>query len=115
VTGQGRWEETIPTETPHVLVCQGSDEWSALYVDGELVRHGDHYLIDEQLRVLFDVITVTTNAFVVTNKQGREAACQTLDEIRELERTRMELSAQAAEKRAEAQRLLAEAEALETK
>jgi hypothetical protein len=84
VTGQGRWEETIPTETPHVLVCQGSDEWSALYVDGELVRHGDHYLIDEQLRVLFDVITVTTNAFVVTNKQGREVACQTLDEIRNL-------------------------------
>lgn len=112
MTGQGRWEETIPTETPHVLVCQGSDEWSALYVDGELVRHGDHYLIDEQLRVMFDVVSVQTNDFL-TRENGRDGAAKTLDEVRHIEAGRTQAKRLADEKRDAARQLLKEADELE--
>lgn len=33
----------------------GSGEWSALYVDGELDRIGDHYRIDERIAELLGV------------------------------------------------------------
>jgi len=33
----------------------GSQEWSALYIDGELDRMGDHYLIDERIAELLGV------------------------------------------------------------
>lgn len=32
------------------VIYSGSGEWSALYVDGQLVKSGDHYLVDEHIR-----------------------------------------------------------------
>lgn len=67
------------------VVYEGSDEWSALYVDGTLDRVGDHYLIDERLRALFGVTEVTSDAFL-RGGTHREDVAPTLDAIKDYER-----------------------------
>ncbi len=91
-----------------------ADEWAALYKDGELVRVGDSYLAEEKAFELLGVIIVQDDAFM--RGQGRsDGVAQTLDEVVEyaLERDRRKQTA--ADKRAEAERLLAEAKELESR
>lgn len=37
----------------------GSEDWSALYVDGRLDKVGDHYLVDERIADFLNVETTT--------------------------------------------------------
>ena len=87
------------------------DEWSAVYLDGQLVRQGDPYLADEWVREHFGVVTVQDSAFM-RGSDRREDVAKTLDEVRtfaeqrRLNRQRAdELDAHAAELTAEAAKL----------
>jgi hypothetical protein len=95
----------------HVVIYE-SDEWSAVYLDGRLVRVGDTYLADEWVRSHFGVETVQDDAYLMGGN-GRDGVAQTLDELREYERARQERRDRAAALRAEAARLAEEAAALE--
>lgn len=96
------------------VVYQGSDDWSALYVDGKLHRVSDHYLIDEELRSLFGVETVQSDAFLLGDPHAsRSAVAPTLEAIEAFEQDLARRAASAAELRAAADRLLARAEAME--
>lgn len=89
-----------------------SGEWTMVYLNGELVRYGDHYLADEWLQNRCGVITVDDewNASV---PDGHNPV-QTMREVLANQRSVMELRSAAEEKRAEAARLIAEADALES-
>jgi hypothetical protein len=41
-----------------------SGEWTGVYVDGVLVRHGDHYLADEWLQARYSVKVIDSDAWV---------------------------------------------------
>lgn len=56
------------------VVYVGDNEWSALYIDGELDRVGDHYLVDERLRTLFGVDEVFSNAFLQGGRYREDVA-----------------------------------------
>lgn len=106
------WVDEVPDETPHIFVCDGSDEWSAIYVDGQLNRVGDHYLIDERIRELAGVVTLQSNDFLRGGSQRQDVA-QTLDELREWRELMRERKAKADELREQAKRLQQEALKLE--
>ena len=36
-------------EHPHLVMYQGTGQWSALYVDGQLAKYGDHDYVHEHL------------------------------------------------------------------
>lgn len=52
------------SETKKVVIYDGSDEWSAVYLDGELQRVGDSYLADEWVREHFGVETIQSDDFL---------------------------------------------------
>jgi len=60
----------------------GSNDWSALYIDGELDRVGDHYLIDERISALTGVVEVSSDAFLLGGNYA-DGTARTLDEITE--------------------------------
>lgn len=66
---------------PRVVVYEGSQEWSAVYVDGVLDRVGDHYLADERIRELFEVETIQSDDFMLGREGGREIVAKTLDDL----------------------------------
>lgn len=62
-------------------------EWSALYVDGGLDRVGDHYMIDERISKLTEIITIYSDAFFL-NGDSREDVAKTLKEVIEFDKIR---------------------------
>jgi hypothetical protein len=94
-----------------LVVYEGSQEWSALYVDGRLDRVGDHYLIDERIRELMSVTTVRSDDFLRGGFQ-REDVAPTLEGVVQYTKAKEDRMAEAAQLRAEAAELLAEAEKL---
>jgi len=90
-----------------------NEGWAAVYLDGALQRVGDSYLADEWIREHFGVVTVQDDAFM-RGSTLRDDTAQTLDEVQEYAAAREARRRVAAEKRAEAQRLLSEAQALDS-
>lgn len=100
---------------PQYVVYE-SDDWSGLYVDGKLKRVGDGYLIDEELREIFGVVTIQNEDFFLGHKHpSREQVAQTLEEVDAFVATRTDRERAADTLRAEAARLLAEADLIENK
>ncbi len=89
-----------------------ADEWAAVYLDGKLQRVGDAYLADEWVRSHFGVTTVQDDAFM-RGQTGRGGVAQTLDEVEEYARQRAARRAEVDRLRAEAARLEDEARDLE--
>jgi len=89
-----------------------SDEWTAVYLDGKLIRVGDHYLADEWLREYVGVKTVQDDAFF---RGGRDRAhvAPTLADLYAYVEARQARLDRAAALREEAERLESEADALE--
>lgn len=90
----------------------GSNEWSALYVDGELDRVGDHYLIDERIADIAGVHNHYSNDFM-RGGQSREDVAKTLVEINQYSNKAYANHDKAMELRAQADKLTAEALALD--
>jgi hypothetical protein len=88
-----------------------SGDWTMVYLNGELVMHGDHYHADEWLQERCGVEVVDDEAGHCIPDGFHPI--KLLSEVEEKERAAAELKAKADEKRAEAQRLLDEAEAME--
>lgn len=86
-------------------------EWTAVYLDGKLLRVGDTYLADEWLHDYVGVEDVFDDAFM-RGQNGREGVAETLDEVTAYATQRQEKRDRAATLRAEAQRLEAEAKEL---
>lgn len=100
-----------------LTVYQGANEWSALYKDGKLEKVGDHYLIDERIRELYEIDTIQSEDFMQGGNYTHDVA-QTLEEVEaytkvreQNERTVEELRAQARGLIAQADRLIGQAEA----
>lgn len=89
----------------NVVVFSGSEDWSAVYLDGKLARVGDHYLIDEWLREHFEVATESSDDFMRGGDHYEDVA-QTLEDIKIYYDARTE-------KVGEAQVLLDQAQALQ--
>jgi hypothetical protein len=87
-------------------------EWTAVYLDGELVRVGDHYLADEWLQERAGVKVVCDNAFM-RGQMAREGVARTLAEVAEYRERRALRRRQVLDLRAQAKVLLMEAERLE--
>jgi hypothetical protein len=88
-----------------------ADEWTMVYLNGELVCHGDHYHADEWLQERCGVVIVDDedNASV---PDGHHPV-HLLTEAEENRRTAAELKAVAEAKREQARQLLAEAARME--
>jgi hypothetical protein len=91
-----------------------AEEWAALYQDGQLVRVGDTYATEEKAFELLGVETVQDDAFM-RGQNYSQGVAKTLEEVEEYRKQREEAKELAAEKRAQAARLLSEAAALESK
>ena len=71
------------------IEIHGADEWSATYLNGELVQGpSDSYLADEWLRQHFGVVTVQDDAFM-RGQTSREGAARTLDEVEKYREERL--------------------------
>lgn len=90
-----------------------SDEWTAVYLNGQLQRVGDHYLADEWLRSRVGVVEVDDDAFMRGGDQ-RSGVAQTLDLVRDYQENRDRLRADAASLREQAAALEAQAASLLT-
>lgn len=100
---------------PQYVVYEGED-WSGLYVDGKLKRVGDGYLIDEELREIFGVVTIQNEDFFLGHKHpSRDQVAQTLDEVDLFVMSRTDRERAADTLRAEAARLLEEAKLIDGK
>lgn len=91
-----------------------SDGWAALYIDGKLDGDsvGDSYVAEERAFDLLGVKQVHDNAFMRGQNQ-RAGVAPTLADVEAYRQEREARIAEAAEKRKTAERLLAEAAALE--
>jgi len=92
-----------------------SGDWAALYVDGQLDHDtvGDSYHAEEKAFELLGVKQVHDDAFMRGQDQ-RSGVAQTLDEVADYRHARENRRSLAEQKRAEAERLLAEAKELES-
>lgn len=106
------WVEEVPEEIPHLFVCDGDSEWSALYVDGRLERVGDHYLIDERIRELTGVVTLRTDDFL-RGGNSRQDVAETAAQVQVYRTQRQTREARVVEMRLQANQLLERAEKLE--
>lgn len=91
-----------------------SDDWAALYVDGQLDRVGDSYLAEERVMELIGVTVVHDNAFM-RGQHKRDGVAPTVEEVEQFRaqretnrRTADELEAQAKELLEDAARLRGE-------
>jgi hypothetical protein len=87
-----------------------ADKWSAVYLDGKLVRQATPYLANEWVRAHFGVVTVQDDAFL-RGGSGAETA-QTLDEVAAYARTRRDALDRAVELERQAEALIDEAQRL---
>lgn len=102
----------------------GTGEWSALYVDGKLYVIGDHYLADEAIRKLCGVVTVESGDFLrggdgVARKAAKDrpatpGPAQTLDEVHEYTRDRLERQRRVERLRTQAASLTEQANLIES-
>jgi hypothetical protein len=90
-----------------------AEEWAALYKDGKLERVGDSYLAEERAFELLGVTIVQDDAFM-RGQHHRDGVAKDLDEVDVYRWGRSARNETAAAKRAEAERLLAEARELES-
>lgn len=88
-----------------------AEDWAALYVDGKLEYVGDSYLTEERAFALLGVITSQDDAFM-RGQNKREGVAQTLAEVAEYSRKRAEKYIKAERLRAQASKLIAEADEL---
>lgn len=88
-----------------------SGEWTMVYLNGVLVKYGDHYQADEWLQERCGVEVVDDEAGICI-PDGHHPI-ELLAEVEENERAAAEVKERADAKRAEAARLLAEAEEIE--
>lgn len=73
----------------HLKIYEGSDNWSALYVDGQLDYVGDHSNVTERVYELLEVHVEQSDSFIVgRTSDGREVVAQTEGEIIGYERQR---------------------------
>ncbi|MFY1595521.1 hypothetical protein [Micromonospora sp. WMMD737] len=88
--------------------------WAALYVDGQLDPNtvGDSYHAEEKAFELLGVKQVQDDAFM-RGQIHRDGVAPTLDEVAAYRQARLDRLRTAAEKRRDAERLLAEAAELE--
>lgn len=96
--------------TPEIQFWR-SGEWTGVYVDGNLVRSGDHYLADEWLQARYGVKVIDSDDWI---PDGRNPLAD-LDAVEAETARRERLRAVAQEKRDQAASLLAEAVRLEGK
>jgi hypothetical protein len=88
-----------------------SGDWTMVYLNGSLVKSGDHYLADEWLQEYAGVEVVDDEAGIcIPNGHN---AIHSLAEVEAEEMRRAALAGIADRKRAEAAALLAEADKLE--
>lgn len=73
----------------HVVRYQGNGDWSALYVDGKLVRVGDHYLIDEKISELLGVTVEYSDDFL-QGQTLKSGIAQTLEDAQSYETIRLQ-------------------------
>jgi hypothetical protein len=97
---------------PELEIHHG-DDWAALYVDGHLDRVGDPDNTIERALDLAGVKTVDDDAFMRGQLQ-RDGVAPTLADVEVYRVMRDGRQAEAAELRAEAARLVAQADAIET-
>ena len=86
------------------VIYQGSDDWSALYEDGKLVRVSDHYLIEEELHSRLGIEVVQSDDFLRGGNQRANAA-STLTELQAYSDERQACEAEAAALEAQAAEL----------
>jgi TfoX/Sxy family transcriptional regulator of competence genes len=91
-----------------LVVFQG-EEWSALYIDGELDTVGDSYLVDERIASLVKVQYRDGGESFLINY---DTVPHSLDEAQRIVDEGVDLSGAAQKELAEAQRKLAEAQEL---
>lgn len=92
----------------------GTEEWSALYVYGQLAVYGDHYLCHERILQMFGIKVVEDDAWLLGGHGRRgEPIAQTLNEVIDYAVSRIDREATAQDLRDEAARLLSQAEELE--
>ena len=94
------------------VVIYEDGEGSGVYLDGKLQRVGDTYLADEWVRGHFGVVTILSSDYMRGDDSPHDAA-QTLDEVRAYTYEREAREQRAADLRAQAERLRAEADALD--
>ena len=85
------------------LVRYRDEEWSALYINGELDTVGDSYLSDDRISELLDITEISDNAFLQGGDSYEDVA-KTLEEVEAYSL-----------KQNEAEEILAEAEVLQLK
>lgn len=91
----------------------GSDDWSALYIDGRLDTVGDHYLIDERIAEISQVEVRDSDNFLMGGN-SKNATASTLDDIEYYEVRQKERAVrQVSDLRQTAADLLRQAEELE--
>lgn len=93
------------------IVIYESDDWSAVYEGGRLIRVFTAYLADEWVRKHFNVKTVQGDEFLL-GQNHRDGAAQTIDQIEKYVKERDARMAEAARLRAEASALIIRAEKL---
>lgn len=86
-----------------------TDDWAGLYVDGKLVVHGDSYLTDERLQSMVGATDSYDGDWL---KPDGRTAMETIEEVHARKVQREANEVEAAEKVAEARRLIEEAERL---
>lgn len=89
-----------------------ADDWTAVYLNGQLVRVGDTYLAEEWLHREVGVVDVFDDAFM-RGQNSRDGVAQTLDEVASFATERDVKIARATALREEASRLLSEAGVIE--
>lgn len=101
-----------PALAPGRIEFHTEGEWTAVYLDGDLVRVGDSYLADEWLQSFVGVKSVDDDAFMQGQNQY-DGVANTLDEVAAYAAERQQKRDRAATLRAEAERLEAEAKELD--
>lgn len=89
-----------------------AEEWAALYVDGKLEIVGDSYLAEDKTFALLGVKQVQDDAFM-RGQTTRDGVARTLQDVAAYRDARADRQDRANLLRREAERLLAEAEALQ--
>lgn len=72
-------------ETVDLTIYAGSEDWSALYLNGELKVIGDHYLVDEAIKNLIGANVIDSDSFL-RGGNDRESAAKSIAEISAYER-----------------------------
>lgn len=104
----------------HLIRYTGPNDWSALYVDGQLETVGDHYLVEERIAELCGIELREGDTFLLGQHEKNKAA-QTIEEIQDYEEQLHDFAAkEASEKSARSLRetaadLLRQAEELENR